>query len=119
MISDGDFRKKSRILKSKDFRKIYKKGVPIKKGWLVLCSLPNDLGQSRIGFSISSRNVKSAVRRNRIRRLFKEVFRLNKGLIKAGYDIVIIIRRNPGKILLYKNIEKVFLEAVKLSSIHT
>ena len=118
MISDGGFSKKSRILKSKDFRKIYKKGAPLKKGWLVMCSLPNELGQSRIGFSISSKNVKSAVRRNRIRRLFKEVFRLNKDLVKAGYDIVIIIRRDPGKILLYKNVEKVFLEAVKLSGIH-
>ena len=82
-----------------------------------MCRLPNNLGHSRIGFSISSRNVKSAARRNRIRRLLREAFRLNKGGIKAGYDIVMIIKRDPGRTLSYKNAETVFLEAVKLSGV--
>ena len=48
---------------------------------------------SRIGISVS-RKIKGAVVRNRIKRIFKESFRLNRNDYPQGADIVIVVR--PG-----------------------
>jgi ribonuclease P protein component len=61
------------------------------RGPLTLYSLPNDLGHPRLGISIS-RRVGSAVRRNRIKRLLREAFRLRRNELPRGYDLVIVVR---------------------------
>ena len=61
------------------------------RGPLALYSLPNDLGHARLGISIS-RRVGTAVRRNRIKRLLREAFRLHQNEISRGYDLVIVVR---------------------------
>ncbi|MBI4385886.1 MAG: ribonuclease P protein component, partial [Elusimicrobia bacterium] len=43
--------------------------------------------QTRLGLSVS-RKLGGAVRRNRIRRLLKEAFRLNRHRLEHGYDLV-------------------------------
>lgn len=58
---------------------------------LVLCALPNDLGHSRFGFSVSHW-VGKAVIRNRAKRLMREAARLHQGDIKVGWDLVFIAR---------------------------
>ena len=52
-------------------------------------ALPNGLGLSRWGFSITKR-VGKAVQRNRLKRLLREITRLQ--LVKPGWDIVFIVR---------------------------
>ena len=52
----------------------------------------NDLGYSRIGVSLRKENFKLAVTRNKLRRYIKEAFRLNKGSLSAGYDVIVIPR---------------------------
>jgi ribonuclease P protein component len=113
MISDGKFRKHEHILKSKEYRAVYKKGLSVKQGPLVLCYLANDLGRSRIGFSISSRNVKRASRRNRARRLFREVYRKNKENIRKGLDLVIIVKRNLPENMSYGDAEQALFKLIR------
>ena len=117
MISDERFRKSEHILKSKDFRVIYKKGNSVKVGPLVLSYLPNGLLYSRLGFSISSRTVKLASNRNRIKRIFREIYRKEKKSVKKGFDIVIIIRRNLPRPIQYKDMKDMFFKAIKTAGI--
>lgn len=113
MISDGTLRKHEHIIKTKDFRAVYRKGRSARKGGFVLCYLPNALAHNRIGFSISSSVVKLSSIRNRIRRLFREVYRKNKAAVRGAHDIVIVVRRNPGKKLAYDWAESLFFDIVK------
>jgi ribonuclease P protein component len=89
---DGKFAKRERILKTGDFRIVYKKGRSVKSGPFVLCYLASSRPYSRLGFSIASRNVKLAVQRNRLRRIFREAYRRNKDLIRKPHDLVIVVK---------------------------
>jgi ribonuclease P protein component len=117
MISDGKFRKHEHILKSREYRVVYKKGLSVKQGPLVLCYLPNGLVNSRIGFSISSRNVKLASRRNRARRLFREAYRKNKQAIRRGLDLVLIVKRNLPENMVYGDAEQALFKLIKTAGL--
>lgn len=56
---------------------------------LIFC--PNDLGYNRIGISIH-RKLRGAVKRNRIKRIIRESFRLGRALYPADADIVFAVR---------------------------
>ena len=68
---------------------VYQHGSTYVHELLVMKVLPNGLGGSRYGYSVSKRLGK-AVRRNRIRRQLKEITRQQP--VKAGWDIVFIGR---------------------------
>jgi ribonuclease P protein component len=55
--------------------------------------LPKPEGSNRLGISVQKKTGK-AVRRNRIKRLVRETFRINRDLFPACSDIVVTIR--PG-----------------------
>lgn len=113
MISDERFRKKEHLLKTKEFSKIYKKALAGKTNGIILYCLANKLEHNRLGFSIGSRNVKRATSRNRIRRLFREVYRKNKRMLGAGFDIVMVVRKDLSKELTYNSAETTFLQLAK------
>jgi ribonuclease P protein component len=73
------------------FSAVYDAKVKSSRGPLVMYSLPNELGHLRMGISIS-RRVGSAPKRNRIKRLLREAFRLNHLTLARGYDLVIVVR---------------------------
>ena len=59
-------------------------------GFIVMKILPNGLNVARYGFSVTKK-VGKAVQRNRMRRLLKEIARLQS--VKPGWDIIFIPRR--------------------------
>lgn len=78
-------------LKSKkDFDKVYRKGKSFADKVLVMYYLKNQVGYTRVGVSVSSK-IGNSVVRHRIKRLIKEVFRVNFQNIQ-GYDIIFIAR---------------------------
>ena len=81
---------KLRLRKDSDFKNVYRKGKSFSTKILVFYFLKNNLGYSRIGFSISKK-VGNAVTRNKIRRLIKENLKDMPDL-KDGYDIIFIGR---------------------------
>ncbi len=68
------------------------------RGPLTVYGLPNGLGYPRLGMSVG-RKVGNAVRRNRIRRLIRESFRLMQHDLPEGYDLVVVVRPHEPLIL--------------------
>lgn len=61
-----------------------------------LYAAPKDTGTARFGVSVSN-TCGSAVRRNRLKRLGREVFRLRQHEIPPGYDYVLIFTQKVPK----------------------
>lgn len=113
MTSVGKFKKTDRIQKTGTFRKVYRQGRSVRQDEIVFYCMPNNLGTTRIGFSISSARVKKASARNRIRRVFKEAYRRNRSNIKDGLDIVFVIRRASDRPITLGEAESKLLAAIK------
>ncbi len=60
---------------------------------MTVAAVENSEGCTRLGLSIGRVVWKSAVRRNRVRRLFREAFRLEYDRLPRGYDLVLIAVR--------------------------
>ena len=59
--------------------------------FLVLYAKKNRLNQNRVGITVSKKLGKAHIR-NRVRRRFREVYRLNEEAFLPGWDIVIVAR---------------------------
>jgi ribonuclease P protein component len=79
-----------RIRRRADFQQAYGQGVRIHGRYSTIFVLPNNQGLARLGIA-ATKKLGGAVRRNRAKRLIREVFRRNK--IAAGFDIVVVPRR--------------------------
>ena len=73
-----------------DFKRAYAKGSRARGGLMTVAVCENGLGISRMGLSIGKRCQKSAVKRNRVRRVFREAFRLSLQELPVGIDVVLI-----------------------------
>lgn len=100
-LTDHRLTKKER-LKRRDFQGIKWKWSKETDHFALLMSR-NDEGLKRIGIAIKKRQG-GAVLRNRMRRVIKEYFRLNKGTFNDSYDHLIKVKKIPQK-LLWKEIE--------------
>ncbi|NTW05267.1 MAG: ribonuclease P protein component [Peptococcaceae bacterium] len=80
------------IKKNEDFRKVYARGRSVGSKALVMYRAKNSSEEIRFGFTISKK-VGKAVVRNRIKRVLKEICRLNINWFKAGWDYVLIPRK--------------------------
>ena len=78
------------LKKPSEFSKVYKRGKSFADKNIVVYYLPNTLGKTRIGFSISKK-VGNSVVRNRVRRRIRESFRLNFSGFD-GYDLIFVAR---------------------------
>lgn len=99
------------LKKNHEFRRLYTKGASAAASGLVIYCRKNRLGRSRLGVTVSTK-LGCAVVRNRARRRLREVFRLNAGRLKQGYDIILVARYRTAK-MPWKELNAGFFKCAK------
>ncbi|HBN77560.1 MAG TPA: ribonuclease P protein component [Planctomycetaceae bacterium] len=89
--SEFSFPSACRIRSGSDFDRVYAEKQRAGDDVLLIFGMPNQLGISRIGLSVSKKHG-NAVQRNRRKRLLREAFRLSRKQIPLGFDFVLIPR---------------------------
>lgn len=91
------FCKSDRLLNSSEFAAVFdnakfKASHPL----FLILAIPNNLGHCRLGLVIAKKNVRLATRRNTIKRLARECFRLKQHKLPA-IDAIVLARRGSGE----------------------
>ena len=87
----GDYMKFSTSLKLNHvFRRLYRTNG-FAGPYLILYARKNRTGINRLGITVSKKLGKAHIR-NRLRRRFREVYRLNEEKFQPGWDMVIVAR---------------------------
>ena len=87
------FRKHEHLRRPAEFRRVYDRRRSVSDAWLIVYGCENGLPHARLGLSVS-RKVGQATHRNRLRRLYREAFRLTRREIPVGLDLILIPRRS-------------------------
>ena len=108
------FTKADRLLKSEEYRILSKRGKRLYSDYLIFVYRKNQFSRSRLGITVSKK-VGKAVNRNRIKRIIREYFRLNRCILPGWLDINIIAKKAIGKIEAEKIRLDLFLVFNKLA----
>ena len=91
-LPDNTFPKSSRLLAAGDFRNVFKNGRKYVTPALVFHVLGTERESSRLGLAVS-RKVGKAVKRNRIKRRIRDIFRCRSRELPGSHDLVIYPRK--------------------------
>ena len=83
-----------RLTRAEEIDRVFAAGRRATDATMTLLALPNGLQQSRTAVAVGRRHG-SAVRRNRVKRVCREAFRLIRPELPVGWDYVILPR--PGR----------------------
>ena len=86
------FRPAEHLRRPSDFRRVYERRRSASDDWLIMYVCENGLAHLRLGLSVS-RKVGKATHRNRLKRLYREAFRLARHEMPTGLDLVLIPRK--------------------------
>jgi len=87
---------KSHLLrKRREYDLVYREGCRYRGQGCVLVVRANGLSHSRLGISVH-RRIRPSVRRNRIKRIIRESYRLHRHLYPARCDMVFVVRPDFG-----------------------
>ena len=101
------FTKASRVRRRGEFQRVFNLSLRAKGHYLTVLVAPNETGTTRLGI-VASRKLGDAVRRNRAKRLIRQIFRQTKSLpVRPGIDVVVIPRRELFD-AAYSNLESDF-----------
>ncbi len=95
MECSGRFLRRQRLSLKKDYDRVFAEGKSAADGSIVVYVLTTHLGYPRLGMAVGKR-VGNATARNRLKRLIREAFRLNRDRLPESADIVVIARQGAG-----------------------
>ena len=85
---DQRFPRSCRLTNRRQFLAVYGRGRRVSSSSFTLFCLPNSLDHCRLGVTVS-RKTGGAVRRNRCKRLLREVFRRHRRELSPALDLVV------------------------------
>ena len=85
------FSARLRLTRGADFDAVFKEGRRSADSLFTVLYRQSGLDHARLGMATSSKRVRTAVGRNRIRRLVRESFRRSSSAL-AGLDVVVLVR---------------------------
>jgi ribonuclease P protein component len=94
-ISQASFQRRYRLISTTDYERVFKGNRRSVDESFTVLYRRNGLGYPRLGLVIAKKTVRSAVVRNRLKRIIRESFRSTKQQL-TDLDIVIMARRNTG-----------------------
>ncbi len=103
--------RKLRLRKREDFNVVYRYGRSFANSQFVVYWRKRAKGTFRMGVSASSK-LGGAVVRNRLRRIVKEIVRLNAAKLHEDIDLILIVRK-PALSLPYKQMESSILHVLR------
>jgi len=109
------FRSAQRLRSRRDFQRVYRSGGRARGAILSVVAAPNGLEHARLGLSVGKSVWRSAVRRNRVRRIFREAFRLSSPDLPRGWDFVLI----PARKALWPELAATRAELERLAALAT
>jgi ribonuclease P protein component len=85
-------KREAKLRKSAEFRRVFDQSSVSKDRYFRLISRFNGLGYSRLGMGVAARTCRSAVGRNRLKRLIRESFRKQQNELsgKNARDVVVV-----------------------------
>lgn len=83
------FAKQLKLNQAADFRGLFRIGKKLNTQFFAIYSYPNQLSYPRLGLIIAKKTARSAVKRNQIKRIIRESFRLKQANL-VGLDIMIL-----------------------------
>jgi ribonuclease P protein component len=106
-MPDHRFRPCEHLKRESDFRLTFDRKRSVSDEWLIVYARENNLAYNRLGLSVS-RKVGPAVVRNKVRRLYREAFRLTKNELPTGMDLILIPRgqKSPTLVELMESLRK-------------
>ena len=86
------FPRRLRLTRSIDFQQVFKNNIRRSDACITILIGKNSGGSPRLGFAVARKQIPTAVKRNALKRLFRESFRKNQHRLPAR-DFVIMVRR--------------------------
>ena len=91
------FQKKLRLCTKSQIKNVFDKKQKISQNSIAIFFCYNGLGYARLGIVIPKKNINFAVRRNKIKRIIRESFRINQKTIR-NFDVIIFPYKGAEKI---------------------
>jgi len=104
------FKKKDKILKRREFLQLKRCGKRIQDRNFIIIYSDGKYEKNRIGITVSKK-LGNAVKRNKIKRLIRENFRMNRDKIAEFMDINVIAKKKAGEIsadMVFKSLDGIF-----------
>ena len=104
------FSRELRLLTPAQFKTVFSNPIKASSAEITLLAVPNQLTHPRVGLTVPKKQVKTAVGRNRVKRIVRDNFRLSQHDL-PNLDIVVLVRKgvvDMDNATLHKLVEKLW-----------